>query len=146
MLLRLLENGEIEFPITIEELQKRFPQTSFAIPITESALPDGYMAVHIETNSPEYSLDSDQEYDLSPPSWDGTKWVQRPIPRQMTEKGLNDIVNEKIKERNRLLAETDWTQLPDVPKGTAEKYVEYRQKLRDITKDPQFPFVTFPEA
>ena len=32
------------------------------------------------------------------------------------------------------IAETDWTQLPDVPDATKTKYQAYRQQLRDITK------------
>lgn len=35
-------------------------------------------------------------------------------------------------DRNALLAETDWTQNPDIPEETRNKWVEYRQKLRDI--------------
>ena len=42
-------------------------------------------------------------------------------------------------KRNRLLAETDWTQLADIPAATRALYKEYRQKLRDITEQPGFP-------
>ena len=43
------------------------------------------------------------------------------------------------RERDRLLSETDWTQLPDVPQTTKELYLGYRQALRDIT-DQADPF------
>lgn len=50
------------------------------------------------------------------------------------------------RRRDGLLAETDWTQLADVPESTRRKWVEYRQQLRDI---PQFfddpDFVVFPD-
>lgn len=36
-------------------------------------------------------------------------------------------------ERNKRLAETDWTQLPDVPLHTRETWMSYRQALRDVT-------------
>lgn len=41
-------------------------------------------------------------------------------------------------ERNARLAATDWTQLPDVPEVTKEKWAVHRQALRDVTeqKDP----------
>jgi len=42
-------------------------------------------------------------------------------------------------ERNRLLQESDWTQLPDVPIATKDAWAEYRQALRDITEQPD-PF------
>jgi hypothetical protein len=40
-----------------------------------------------------------------------------------------------------LLAESDWTQLPDVPLSAEQKtaWATYRQQLRDITAQPGFP-------
>lgn len=45
---------------------------------------------------------------------------------------------EKIRShRNKLLSETDWTQLPDnsLSQEQKDQWVGYRQKLRDITED-----------
>ncbi|QOJ19477.1 MAG: hypothetical protein HRU77_01455 [Gammaproteobacteria bacterium] len=41
-------------------------------------------------------------------------------------------------KRNTLLQQSDWTQLPDVPALTMQAWIDYRQKLRDITnqQDP----------
>lgn len=36
-------------------------------------------------------------------------------------------------KRDRLIAATDWTQLPDVPLTTKEVWANYRQALRDVT-------------
>lgn len=48
-------------------------------------------------------------------------------------------------ERDRRLQATDWTQLPDVPLPTKEKWAVYRQALRDITQQPD-PFnIVWPE-
>ncbi len=50
-------------------------------------------------------------------------------------------------ERNRLLAESDWTQLADVVLTDEAKlaWATYRQELRDITAQEGFPFdVTYP--
>lgn len=46
-----------------------------------------------------------------------------------------------ILKRNALLASTDWTQLPDVPEGTKDRWLVYRQALRDITDQPGFPLL-----
>tara|TARA_B100001059_G_C17727689_1_gene524407 strand:- start:45 stop:326 length:282 start_codon:yes stop_codon:yes gene_type:complete len=35
-------------------------------------------------------------------------------------------------ERDRRIAETDWTQLPDVPEATKTAWQAYRQSLRDV--------------
>lgn len=42
-------------------------------------------------------------------------------------------------ERNRRLAASDWTQLPDTPSDNAAAWKEYRQALRDITLQSGFP-------
>jgi hypothetical protein len=48
------------------------------------------------------------------------------------------------RQRNELLAASDWTQLPDSPVPSAT-WTEYRQALRDITAQAGFPWnVTWP--
>lgn len=42
-------------------------------------------------------------------------------------------------KRDQLLQETDWTQLNDIPEETKLKYKNYRQSLRDITIQSEFP-------
>lgn len=44
-------------------------------------------------------------------------------------------------ERNKRLADSDWTQLPDVPLTDEQKtaWQTYRQELRDITSTPGWP-------
>lgn len=41
-------------------------------------------------------------------------------------------------ERDRLLKECDWRSLPDYP-GDRELWLNYREKLRDITEQESFP-------
>ena len=49
-------------------------------------------------------------------------------------------------KRDRLIAATDWTQLPDVPLATKEVWANYRQALRDVTLQPD-PFnIVWPVA
>lgn len=48
--------------------------------------------------------------------------------------------------RDQLIKETDWTQLPDVPKSTKELWETYRQELRDVPQQKGFPLnVTWPQ-
>ena len=42
-------------------------------------------------------------------------------------------------ERDGKLSHCDWTQLPDVPQATREKWAAYRQALRDVPKQDGFP-------
>ena len=46
--------------------------------------------------------------------------------------------------RDALLSACDWTQLPDVTIPKKAEWATYRQALRDITNDPAFPDVVFP--
>lgn len=44
-------------------------------------------------------------------------------------------------ERNRLLIDSDWTQMPDSPLDAAQRalWAAYRQALRDVPSQPGFP-------
>jgi hypothetical protein len=67
--------------------------------------------------------------------WDGVAWSY-------------DLISPEGKtraERDALLSATDWTQLPDVPKATRDKWKPYRKDLRDITETNAWPFAEWPE-
>jgi hypothetical protein len=67
-----------------------------------------------------------------------------PLVETITEE--ESLVRSVKAKRNTLLAESDWTQLPDVPEETRSKWFAYRQALRDITQQTGYPKnVTFPE-
>jgi len=82
---------------------------------------------------------------------DGTIEMRREDHDKLMELGMKGVENipaftisaEEIaetnlrllrRERDRLLAETDWSQGADVPTELKNKYTTYRQALRDITK------------
>lgn len=74
------------------------------------------------------------------------EWVETPEP---PNSGLvidyNNLAEEVRKERNQRLTESDWTQLQDSPVDK-DLWVEYRQKLRDISLQSGFPvYITWPE-
>lgn len=47
---------------------------------------------------------------------------------------------ERVRQkRDEQLAKTDWTQMPDAPQATKDKYAPYRQALRDVPQQPGFP-------
>jgi hypothetical protein len=54
--------------------------------------------------------------------------------------------NEVRTERNKLLSESDWTQLSDAPVDKAA-WATYRQALRDVPNQTGFPSeITWPDA
>lgn len=42
-------------------------------------------------------------------------------------------------QRDLLIAQTDWTQAPDVPQALKDKWAPYRQALRDVPQQSGFP-------
>ena len=50
---------------------------------------------------------------------------------------------ERREARNKLLAESDWTQMPDSPLTDAQKasWATYRQSLRDLSSHANWPFL-----
>lgn len=42
-------------------------------------------------------------------------------------------------KRNKLLRDSDWTQLPDVPLATKDAWATYRQELRDLPERDDWP-------
>jgi hypothetical protein len=42
-------------------------------------------------------------------------------------------------KRDDLLKDSDWTQNADIPQATKDKWVPYRQSLRDVTQQAGFP-------
>lgn len=51
-------------------------------------------------------------------------------------------VSDAIAKRDKLLLDSDWTQLPDVPLTETQKqeWATYRQELRDIPEQSGYPF------
>ena len=49
--------------------------------------------------------------------------------------------------RSQLLRSSDWTQAPDVPETTRNLWITYRQALRDVPQQAEFPStITWPTA
>lgn len=73
--------------------------------------------------------------------YNGASFVYSPRPEPTA------VAAAKVRQRrSMLLAESDWTQLPDVPLDTKNSWSSYRQLLRDITDHPGFPLdVVWPE-
>ena len=78
----------------------------------------------------------------------GWTYLKGYAPKKTEEQKLNELATEIRSKRNSLLAETDYLLMPDYPidEESLEKVKEYRQQLRDLTKQDEFPKnVTFPK-
>lgn len=66
-------------------------------------------------------------------------WKKRSLTDQEKQEYIQKRWNEIRQERNKLLSETDWTQTLDQPEEFRIKWSEYRQKLRDFSKEYNDP-------
>lgn len=60
------------------------------------------------------------------------KWRLTPLTKEETTYITSCYVKSIRARRDQLLAESDWTQLSDVPEETKLKWRSYRQALRDL--------------
>ena len=162
MEIRNRKTGEV---ITVDELRRKHPNVSFPHPITTDILNEyGYDAV---MNGPAAEVSGPYEVSVRngvkkiKGQW-FTNYVVGPIFKKYTDdegkvvtvakqkkeyrQGIDNRAAESVrKTRNQKLKETDWTQIPDC---TVDKTVwkDYRQELRDISKQEGFPHdITWPE-
>jgi predicted nuclease with RNAse H fold len=78
----------------------------------------------------------------------GNVKVVESTPKASMQVDVYKIAMQIRQRRNKMLFDTDWTQLVDAPLSEEEKsaYRGYRQDLRDITKQEGFPLnVVWPE-
>ena len=132
------------FPYTIGDFKKDYPNTSFPKEINDTQLSE--WGVERVTLAPMIDVPAGKvAVQNSKPDYEEGKWVLNWTVRDYAQNEINGISEMVRMDRNRLLSESDWTQLPDAPVDS-QAWSNYRQSLRDITKNPAFPFVTLPEA
>ena len=134
---RLDSGTVVEYPVYAGDIQLRFPNTSFTIPFEP---PSDYVFV---TGIPQPYCDHTQNITESTPELIERVWTQvwnivDATTEQITER--TDTKKQEVRSnRNRFLAECDWTQLSDAPVN-AEEWAVYRQELRDVTSQIGFPW------
>ena len=139
----LAPNQTVEtYPYSIGDLRRDNPNTSYpanpteqtlaewnVFPVTDNPAPDYNPATHNRTEGDPTLIDDE---------WVRTWAVTPATPEQIAERA-NAQESEVRKERDELLSDSDWTQLPDAPVLPA-MWAPYRQQLRDVTAQPGFPW------
>ena len=154
MLLIEIKNGEpTTNKIEFIEFRKLHSNVSFTVPIDSSSLAyDFGFAEYKETTKPDDStaekyfkftevpvLKSDGSYEQS--------WQQIPMIDEEKAEADRTMIKEVSAKRNKLLIDSDWTQLADVTLSNREVWTAYRQYLRNIPAQPGYPWtVEWPVA
>jgi len=69
-----------------------------------------------------------------------------PILTEPPPRPSEELASDARIKRNFLLSASDWTQLPDIPQSVKDQWAAYRQALRDVPQQSEFPFViTWPQ-
>lgn len=144
MYVKAIDQKIVKFPYTRNDLKTDHPNVAFPKNPSEELLAEWNVYTVVAEDAPEFQ--KGQVVEQAPePVYANGRWVLKYTVRDMTEEELNHQGELVRADRNRLLSESDWTQLPDAPVDS-QAWSAYRQALRDITDDPSFPFVTFPEV
>ena len=135
-------NNKIDFT----HLKNLYPNVSFSMPINSTSLAyDFGFAEYKETSKPD-ALTAEKYFRfiessvLKPDGSYEQVWQQVP----MIEEEKAEIDKLKIAEvsarRNKLLLDSDWTQLPDIVSDVKDLWTRYRKQLRDISTQPGYPW------
>lgn len=133
-----IKTDTLEYPLHEGDIRLRFPNTSFPRPFEP---PAGYAPVQ---SVPRPVVDHTLNVAEGVPEnlngvwtqkWDVTPATSAEVAARTTVKG-----NQVRGERNKKLSECDWTQLADSPVTNKAAWIQYRQDLRDLTKQGGFPW------
>lgn len=130
-------NAVAQYPYTVTDLRRAHPNVSFPVKPSDAALLEfGLHRVHptAPPSTPEHRVVVEDAPVLQNGQWTQT-WVVRDRTADETQ-AQSDSVRE---HRTRLLAESDWTQLPDAPVDSAA-WAVYRQALRNVPNQVGFPW------
>lgn len=145
---KLNANGTVlNFPYTEEQLYRDHPNVSFPNPLTASDLQRFNVVIVDPTPAPVFDHTVNPQ---SNPVNNNGKWMQQwtNIPASQAEIAQRTSIQSATVrgERDRRLAASDWTQLPDANVNTAN-WAAYRQQLRDVSSQAEFPWnVEWPVA
>lgn len=143
-----LNNGQVEqYPFGINGLRKKFPQVSFPRDISSINLTEFNVVPVEQTDFPSFNEQTHYVSEGTPVNENGTwkqTWVLNELSSEEIQVKLSGKQKEEREKRDKLLRQSDWTQLSDTPIDTAA-WAVYRQALRDLPSQDGFPYnITWP--
>jgi hypothetical protein len=135
-------SDHIAWPYTLDRLRQDEAGTSFPAQITPALLAEfGVVSVSVD---PEPTTDHLSDAVRQDPVQVDGQWVQHwSLETCDSDRSAQKLSQRQAvvrEERNRLMAETDWTQGKDIPDTVSDLWTSYRQALRDIPQQSGFPW------
>lgn len=141
-----VNNGAIEkYPYSIDLLKKDNSQTSFPDIIPETILAEWNVFSVEQMQFPNFNQYTENVREDIPQFIDGKWkqiWIVEPATPEQIEERTNELKSSIRGERNQKLQESDWVVAYSLEKGQSvpQQWQDYRQALRDITAQENFPF------
>lgn len=149
MYAKIIEQNIVKYPYTEEDLRADNRNVSFAVVMSDESRADFNMIRVVVTGSPEADhtknvVEGMPVYVSERSRWEQTWIVTDATTEQIAERTTNKAT-EVRSERNKKLADSDWTQVADAPVDKTV-WAAYRQQLRDISSQSGFPWeITWPQ-
>lgn len=144
-----IANGQIEqYPISLLQLRKQYRNVSFPQNPPPEFLAQFDVYPVVVMPAPEIDARTQRLVTQQPQLIDGVWTVVKAVVPKDQEQIDSEFMKKAVsvrEVRNRLLSESDWTQVADsaVDKAT---WAQYRQELRDVTQQENFPWgVVWPQ-
>jgi hypothetical protein len=139
----LAPNQTVEiYPYSIGDLRRDNPNTSYPRNPSDATLANWNLFPVTDKPTPTYNPATQNCNQINPTlvagKWELAWAVTPATPEQIAER-TSAKATEVRQQRNQLLADCDWTQLPDAPVDKTA-WATYRQELRDVTAQPGFPW------
>tara|TARA_S200002703_G_scaffold159506_1_gene173224 strand:+ start:2558 stop:3010 length:453 start_codon:yes stop_codon:yes gene_type:complete len=141
-MLAFVEDGAItKYQVNATDVQNKYPNTSFPFPLEEQDLTSFGIVTVLQTDKPDYNVKTHSCSEGTPAfsdnAWRQT-WVLTAHDQAKLDQLLNSDKTAARSMRDKLLSESDWTQLPDAAVNASD-WTAYRQALRDVPSQSGFP-------
>jgi hypothetical protein len=148
MLVKIVNDAVSTFPYSVRKLKEENPNTSFLNEMTPEALAEwGVYSVEMATKPT--TPPSQTAVPADTPTLVDAVWTLGWVVRDWTADEIASESSNVRYERDELLTQCDWTQMPDSPldESTKASWATYRTELRDISTQAGFPTnITWPTA
>jgi len=137
----------VRYPYTTSQLRNSNKNVSFPFELSNDLLAEFNVVRVIVTGQPDYDAMTETVVEGTPVySSERNRWEQQwsvvSLSAEDIAQKLASQTSTVRKQRNELLKSTDWTQVDDSPLSNIQKaeWAIYRQALRDVTTQTNFPW------
>lgn len=148
MLVKIINNAVDTFPYSVKQLKQDNPNTSFPKLPSDLDLSE-YSVYKVTISTKPSEAHNEKAVSNDAPTLIEGVWTLGWTVRDLTADEIASEAEAVRRDRDELLAECDWTQMPDSPLDDSIKasWATYRTALRDISTQAGFPTnVTWPTA